>query len=100
MLPCLHTFCADCVGQLEPFSRALSSVSPEQEEGQADITVLCPDCDSKVDLPPSGLSTDHLVLDTVFLDSGDGPATELPPVWEGRLREPRQGVLRQSMCQK
>ncbi|XP_034430722.1 tripartite motif-containing protein 45 [Hippoglossus hippoglossus] len=72
LLPCLHTFCSDCIGQLEPFSRPLSSLSPEQEPDRAAVTVLCPDCDSEVDLPPSGpsgLSTDHLALDAVFLET-------------------------------
>ncbi|XP_033843367.1 tripartite motif-containing protein 45 [Periophthalmus magnuspinnatus] len=68
LLPCLHTFCSDCISQLEPFSRSPSS----------SVTVLCPDCDSEVDLPtagPSGLSTDHLALDEVFLEMlvTDGP---------------------------
>ncbi|KAL3056015.1 hypothetical protein OYC64_018674 [Pagothenia borchgrevinki] len=85
ILPCLHTFCSDCIAQLEPFS--LSSRSAEKREGDTaerqeraavTVTVLCPDCDSEVDLPPSGpagLSTDHLALDEVFLETlvTDGP---------------------------
>ncbi|KAG7502617.1 tripartite motif-containing protein 45 [Solea senegalensis] len=80
ILPCLHTFCSDCVAQLEPFSVS----SPGGEEGgdvgggSGTVTVLCPDCDSEVDLPPAGpagLSTDHLALDDVFLETlvTDGP---------------------------
>ncbi|KAI3356030.1 hypothetical protein L3Q82_017310, partial [Scortum barcoo] len=80
ILPCLHTFCSDCIGQLEPFSRS----DPDQEEDRdrdrdrGAVTVLCPDCDSEVELPPSGpggLSTDHLALDEVFLETlvSDGP---------------------------
>ncbi|KAM6955850.1 E3 ubiquitin-protein ligase TRIM45 isoform 1-T1 [Lycodopsis pacificus] len=85
ILPCLHTFCSDCIGQLEPFSVS-SRKSPENgksEAAQGDrpagtVTVLCPDCDSEVDIPPSGpggLSTDHLALDEVFLETlaTDGP---------------------------
>lgn len=83
ILPCLHTFCSDCIGQLEPFS-VRSRVAPknipseaaegeeEEEEERTCVTVLCPDCDSEVDLPPSGpggLSTDHLALDEVFLET-------------------------------
>ncbi|KAM3607784.1 uncharacterized protein V6R79_013936 [Siganus canaliculatus] len=73
ILPCLHTFCSDCIGQLEQFSGTSSS---SQGEAAADerptATVLCPDCDSEVDIPPSGpegLSTDHLALDEVFLET-------------------------------
>ncbi|XP_037345415.2 E3 ubiquitin-protein ligase TRIM45 isoform X2 [Pungitius pungitius] len=73
ILPCLHTFCADCVGRLEPFA-----VSPRGSRPAGTVTVLCPDCDSEVDLPasgPGGLSTDHLALHDVFLETlaTDGP---------------------------
>ncbi|XP_037095232.1 tripartite motif-containing protein 45 [Syngnathus acus] len=92
ILPCLHTFCLDCINQLEPFSVAAGRHrdGPEQEGGDGEVTkearkekrvnvtVLCPDCDSEVDLPPSGpagLSTDHLALDEVFLETlvSNGP---------------------------
>ncbi|CAJ1079045.1 tripartite motif-containing protein 45 [Xyrichtys novacula] len=85
ILPCLHTFCSDCIGQLEPFSVSSPRDSTEgrtregvKEDRGVTVTVLCPDCDSEVDLPPSGLqglSTDHLALDEVFLETlvTDGP---------------------------
>ncbi|XP_077393274.1 E3 ubiquitin-protein ligase TRIM45 [Festucalex cinctus] len=84
IMPCLHTFCLDCICQLEPFSVAAGRHrdDPEQEGGdggttkekaaRVNVTVLCPDCDSEVDLPlsgPAGLSTDHLALDDVFLET-------------------------------
>ncbi|XP_051565984.1 tripartite motif-containing protein 45 isoform X1 [Myxocyprinus asiaticus] len=76
ILPCLHTFCADCVRQLEPFSvHGLNGerLSPEDElHGRSSVTVMCPECDSEVDLPTSGvdgLSTDHLALDEVFAET-------------------------------
>ncbi|XP_075886986.1 E3 ubiquitin-protein ligase TRIM45 [Nelusetta ayraudi] len=83
ILPCLHTFCSDCIGQLEPFSVSPSHIgrraarAPSGED-RPSVTVLCPDCDSEVDLPPSGsegLSTDHLALDEVYRESlvSDGP---------------------------
>ncbi|KAM8749161.1 E3 ubiquitin-protein ligase TRIM45 [Acanthopagrus schlegelii] len=89
ILPCLHTFCSDCIGQLEPFSvssrgrpdgpddsRGVEAVDGDRPA--VTVTVLCPDCDSEVDIPPSGpagLSTDHLALDEVFLETlvTDGP---------------------------
>lgn len=71
ILPCLHSFCSDCIGQLEPFSL-------QEDRTGASVTVLCPDCDSEVELPPAGpagLSTDHLALDEVFQAAleADGP---------------------------
>ncbi|XP_070832370.1 E3 ubiquitin-protein ligase TRIM45 [Chaetodon trifascialis] len=80
ILPCLHTFCTDCIGQLEPFSVSSRCRRDAPEDSQVDatekdrptVTVLCPDCDSEVDIPPSGpegLSTDHLALDEVFLET-------------------------------
>nr|XP_023692886.1 tripartite motif-containing protein 45 isoform X1 [Paramormyrops kingsleyae] len=77
ILPCLHTFCAECIRQLEPFSVLGingKSIFPEESylRDQHTVTVLCPECDSEVDLPPSGvdaLPTDHLALDEVFLES-------------------------------
>uniref|UniRef100_A0A8C2ZWP6 RING-type E3 ubiquitin transferase n=1 Tax=Cyclopterus lumpus TaxID=8103 RepID=A0A8C2ZWP6_CYCLU len=81
ILPCLHTFCSDCIGLLEPFSVS-SRKGPENGEAaeghRTAVTVLCPDCDCEVDIPasgPGGLSTDHLALDEVFLETlaTDGP---------------------------
>lgn len=66
LLPCLHTFCADCVRQLEPFAARVNG------DRLSEDTVLCPDCDSEVDLPPAGvdgLTTDHLALDEVFAET-------------------------------
>ncbi|XP_068428734.1 E3 ubiquitin-protein ligase TRIM45 [Clinocottus analis] len=88
ILPCLHTFCSDCIGQLEPFSvaaregpgpgRGARAEALEEHGDRPAVTVLCPDCDSEVELPasgPGGLSTDHLALDEVFLQTllTDGP---------------------------
>lgn len=83
ILPCLHTFCSDCIGQLEPFSvsprrSVRSGEAAEAHRPAVTVTVLCPDCDFEVDIPASGpaaLSTDHLALDEVFLETlvTDGP---------------------------
>uniref|UniRef100_A0A087YIW6 RING-type E3 ubiquitin transferase n=2 Tax=Poecilia formosa TaxID=48698 RepID=A0A087YIW6_POEFO len=90
ILPCLHTFCSDCIGQLEPFSASprgrftapegggRSGEAAEQDRDSLSFTVLCPECDTEVDIPrsgPAGLSTDHLALDEVFLETlvSDGP---------------------------
>ncbi|XP_023276658.1 tripartite motif-containing protein 45 [Seriola lalandi dorsalis] len=83
ILPCLHTFCSDCIAQLEPFSvssrrhrdaaeNGRSGEAVEADAPAVTVTVLCPDCDSEVDIPPSGpagLSTDHLALDEIFLET-------------------------------
>ncbi|XP_017291527.1 tripartite motif-containing protein 45 [Kryptolebias marmoratus] len=87
ILPCLHTFCSDCIGALEPFSGSPSlrggrengtKGGAEAKRPVVTVTVLCPECDSEVDLPPSGpagLCTDHLALDEVFVETlvSDGP---------------------------
>ncbi|MEQ2170743.1 hypothetical protein GOODEAATRI_003493, partial [Goodea atripinnis] len=80
ILPCLHTFCSDCIGQLEPFSASprgrsngpegggRSEEAAEKDRAAVSVTVLCPECDTEVDIPqsgPAGLSTDHLALDEV-----------------------------------
>ncbi|XP_061092099.1 E3 ubiquitin-protein ligase TRIM45 [Conger conger] len=78
ILPCLHSFCAECIRQLEPFS--VSAVNGKDGSAQRaphlrdehSVTVLCPECDSEVDIPPAGvdgLTTDHLALDEVFLET-------------------------------
>ncbi|KAK0153886.1 Tripartite motif-containing protein 45 [Merluccius polli] len=67
ILPCLHSFCADCIGQLKPLGRR----SQEEDHHRA-TTVLCPECDTEVEIPPPGaeaLSSDHLALDAVFLET-------------------------------
>jgi len=76
ILSCLHTFCADCIQQLEPFtvSRIASKAVPMMNAvcEQPSVTILCPECDSEVDIPFSGvegLTTDHLALDEVFLET-------------------------------
>lgn len=77
ILPCLHTFCADCVRQLEPFSVSSGvhngkAVHLEGEARSSAVTVLCPECNSEVDILLSGvewLTTDDLALDEVFLET-------------------------------
>lgn len=86
ILPCLHTFCSDCISALEPFSASSARDFPqngtrgaaEMKRPAVPITVLCPLCDSEVDIPqsgPAGLSTDHLAQDEVFVETlvSDGP---------------------------
>lgn len=73
LLSCLHTFCADCIRQLESFSPLSGqgqSGSPERLQSRT--VLLCPQCDSQVELPRSGvdgLTTDHLALDEVFMET-------------------------------
>ncbi|KAF7709353.1 tripartite motif-containing protein 45 [Silurus meridionalis] len=70
LLSCLHTFCADCIRQLEAFSPL--SEAPARDRDRVRERVLCPECDSVVELPRSGvdaLTTDHLALDEVFMET-------------------------------
>ncbi|XP_039599674.1 tripartite motif-containing protein 45 isoform X2 [Polypterus senegalus] len=64
LLPCLHTFCAECISRLELFSGQGSKGSC--------VTLLCPVCDTEVSLPPTGvdgLTTDQLAANEVLLES-------------------------------
>ncbi|MBN3308173.1 TRI45 protein, partial [Amia calva] len=77
ILPCLHTFCSECIRQLEPFSASApggpgSAPRAPSIREPVSITVLCPVCDSEVDLPHAGvegLTTDHLAVSDVLLES-------------------------------
>uniref|UniRef100_A0A8C8RYS6 RING-type E3 ubiquitin transferase n=1 Tax=Pelusios castaneus TaxID=367368 RepID=A0A8C8RYS6_9SAUR len=84
ILPCLHTFCMACLEQLEPFSvlglqkEDSDSTSDglwfqdQQQQQQPPLSVLCPVCDTEVDLPPGGikdLTTNHLVMNEVLLET-------------------------------
>ncbi|XP_039376383.1 tripartite motif-containing protein 45 isoform X5 [Mauremys reevesii] len=81
ILPCLHTFCMACLEQLEPFSvlgfqaedsDSTSDGSWLQDHHQPLLSVLCPVCDTEVDLPPGGitdLTTDHLAMNEVLLET-------------------------------
>ncbi|XP_077663472.1 E3 ubiquitin-protein ligase TRIM45 isoform X2 [Eretmochelys imbricata] len=81
ILPCLHTFCMACLEQLEPFSvlgfqaedsDLTSDGSWLQDHNQPPLSVLCPVCDTEVDLPPGGindLTTDHLAMNEVLLET-------------------------------
>ncbi|XP_074856937.1 E3 ubiquitin-protein ligase TRIM45 [Carettochelys insculpta] len=81
ILPCLHSFCLACLEQLEPFSvlsiqgedsDSTSDGSWLQDHRQPPLSILCPICDTEVDLPPGGiydLTTDHLTMNEVLLES-------------------------------
>ncbi|XP_067402467.1 E3 ubiquitin-protein ligase TRIM45 [Emydura macquarii macquarii] len=81
ILPCLHTFCMACLEQLEPFSvfgfqgedsDSTSDRSWLQDQQPPPLSILCPVCDTEVDLPPGGiddLTTNHLVMNEVLLES-------------------------------
>ncbi|XP_030044568.1 tripartite motif-containing protein 45-like [Microcaecilia unicolor] len=76
ILPCLHTFCTGCIQQLEPLSvlgsRGRQSADPRSWLlDQLPLSLLCPVCDSEVNLPPGGvgaLTTDHLAINEVLLE--------------------------------
>lgn len=90
LLPCLHTVCTKCLEQLEPFSIVdnRGGDSDIGSEGslfqdpkstprnlQPQIGILCPVCDSQVDLPMGGvkdLTIDHLAVNDVMLESLHG----------------------------
>lgn len=83
ILPCLHTFCLPCLEQLEPFS-VLGFQGDCSSDSSSDrscllrdlpqplLSILCPVCDTEVDLPPGGiqeLTTDYLALNEVLLET-------------------------------
>ncbi|XP_077202437.1 E3 ubiquitin-protein ligase TRIM45 isoform X2 [Paroedura picta] len=93
ILPCLHTFCAACLGRLEPFSD-LASHAEDSDSGSdgswlrgqrqdrwlPPLSLLCPVCDAEVDLPPGGvegLPTDHVALREVWLETLEGTGLAL-----------------------
>ncbi|XP_059506275.1 E3 ubiquitin-protein ligase TRIM45 isoform X2 [Stegostoma tigrinum] len=75
ILPCLHTFCLDCVRGLQQFS--IPRTQREGESGSLDCTesricILCPACDYEVNVPAAGLrelTGNHLIQNEVFLES-------------------------------
>ncbi|XP_005993667.1 E3 ubiquitin-protein ligase TRIM45 [Latimeria chalumnae] len=78
ILPCLHTLCSSCIRQLEPVSvpglRVGDSDSGSEgswaREQPCPVSLLCPVCDSEVDLPRDGvdgLVVNQLVVSEVFL---------------------------------
>ncbi|XP_007485334.2 tripartite motif-containing protein 45 isoform X2 [Monodelphis domestica] len=85
ILPCLHTFCTACLEELEPFS-VLMLRTPDSEKTserpwlwdkqpqhlEPQLSILCPVCDTEVDLPPGGvkaLTIDHLAINKVLLQN-------------------------------
>ncbi|XP_061483814.1 E3 ubiquitin-protein ligase TRIM45 isoform X2 [Rhineura floridana] len=93
ILPCLHTFCAACLEQLEPFSDL--GLPGEDSDSSSDgpclqgcrrrqppllLSILCPACDAEVDLPSGGikdLTTDHMALNEVLLETLQGKGLSL-----------------------
>ncbi|KAL8202575.1 UNVERIFIED_CONTAM: hypothetical protein K2H54_019141 [Gekko kuhli] len=85
ILPCLHTFCTTCLGRLEPFSDLAfrhedsdsgsdgSWLRGQQQNPQPlPLSILCPVCDTEVNLPPTGvegLPTDHVALNEALLEA-------------------------------
>ncbi|XP_066233366.1 E3 ubiquitin-protein ligase TRIM45 isoform X2 [Saccopteryx leptura] len=88
LLPCLHTVCTTCLEQLEPFcivdtrrgdfdTSSKGSIFQELKPHglQPQIGILCPVCDTQVDLPMGGveaLTIDHLAMNDVMLESLHG----------------------------
>ncbi|XP_067896838.1 E3 ubiquitin-protein ligase TRIM45 isoform X2 [Heterodontus francisci] len=78
ILPCLHTFCLDCVRGLEQFSVGRTPSKGESGSGgalhcsQPGVCILCPVCDCEVHVPPAGLqglTSNQLILNEVLLES-------------------------------
>ncbi|XP_043929066.1 tripartite motif-containing protein 45 [Protopterus annectens] len=78
ILPCLHTLCSGCIQALETF--AVTDPRGDLESGSEGswhedlpvVSILCPVCDSQVELPPGGvvaLSSDYMAQNEVFLES-------------------------------
>ncbi|XP_072901530.1 E3 ubiquitin-protein ligase TRIM45 isoform X1 [Hemitrygon akajei] len=68
LLPCLHTFCLDCLSGLEQFS--VPQTGREGGPGSM-VCILCPACDFEVYVPTAGiqgLTTNHLIQNEVLLE--------------------------------
>ncbi|XP_069745312.1 E3 ubiquitin-protein ligase TRIM45 isoform X2 [Narcine bancroftii] len=86
LLPCLHTFCLDCISGLEQFS--VSQTGREVRSGSGEpllcsesgVSILCPACDCEVKVPKAGmqgLTTNHLIQNEVLLESLNRPNIKL-----------------------
>ncbi|XP_062905931.1 E3 ubiquitin-protein ligase TRIM45 [Mobula hypostoma] len=68
LLPCLHTFCLDCLSGLEQF--CVPQTGREVRSGSR-VCILCPACDFEVYVPTAGmqgLTTNHLIQNEVLLE--------------------------------
>ncbi|GCB60019.1 hypothetical protein scyTo_0009095 [Scyliorhinus torazame] len=78
ILPCLHTFCLDCVRGLQQFSVPRTRGEGESGSGgsldctESAACILCPLCDYEVHVPAAGLrglTSNHLILNDILLES-------------------------------
>ncbi|XP_051869793.1 tripartite motif-containing protein 45 [Pristis pectinata] len=78
LLPCLHTFCLECLSGLEQFS--VPQTGREVRSGcegslvcsDSRVCILCPACDCEVYVPTAGvqgLTTNYLIQNEVLLES-------------------------------
>ncbi|XP_044889277.1 tripartite motif-containing protein 45 isoform X2 [Felis catus] len=115
LLPCLHTVCTTCLEQLEPYSVVdiRGGDSDTSSEGsifqelkppslQPQIGILCPVCDTQVDLPMGGvkaLTIDHLAMNDVMLESLRGEGQGLVcDLCSDREVEKRCQTCRANLC--
>ncbi|XP_033110392.1 tripartite motif-containing protein 45-like [Anneissia japonica] len=63
ILPCLHSFCAECIRSFEPFIISSDDRNPSLSASMSSlssivntvVTVMCPTCETEVDLPKRGV---------------------------------------------
>ncbi|XP_064648978.1 E3 ubiquitin-protein ligase TRIM45-like [Lineus longissimus] len=93
LLPCLHTFCAKCIEEVDPYAmgeRSFQTPLSSQSTGYSSqrlsaeislqpVTILCPKCDTEVTIPRRTelLPVNHLIRNKLFLQNLSSPKASI-----------------------